>query len=96
MYPIPACVTRLPGQTKAKHLTLRWETLMTRTREKHTWTVGVVSENGGTTHEETVKAFWDPEHETTEESVAVAAITQAWLKAEKRMKFKPVEVKLAA
>lgn len=45
-------------------------------RKTHTWTVTLQSERGDVT-EHTVKAFWDPDHALTKDSVAHAARSKA-------------------
>jgi hypothetical protein len=66
-------------------------------RKRHTWTIMVASQQGGHTEEQKVSGFWDPEHDLTQDSVASAAVAQAWLKSEKRIKYVPAsEAKLVA
>jgi hypothetical protein len=62
---------------------------MTKQRTHHTWKVMVCAESGAHTEEQTVKAFWDPDHVLTRHSVESAAVAQAWLKRDKRMKYVP-------
>jgi hypothetical protein len=66
-------------------------------RKRHSWKIMVASERGGHSEEQVVRGFWDPEHETTSDSVAAAAVAQAWLKSEKRVKYVAAsEAKLVA
>lgn len=53
-------------------------------RDAHTWVVDLVQMPGGQQAQEKVTAHWDPAHVLTSDSVALAATTQAWVKAGKR------------
>jgi hypothetical protein len=69
-------------------------------RKMHRWNIQLQSATGEMVAEE-VQAFWDPEHETTDEAVRHAAMTQAWLRSGKRTdramdSFAPISVESVA
>lgn len=69
-------------------------------RKMHRWNVQIQSATGEMVTEE-VSAFWDPEHETTDEAVGHTAVIQAWARTGKRTEralqsFAPISVESVA
>lgn len=64
-------------------------------RKMHVWTVQLQSNTGQVTQRE-VRAFWDPEHDLTEQSVRDAARIEAHMESGKRVEYAPISVEYVA
>ena len=63
-------------------------------RTLYRWKVTLQAQETGEVVDHELAAYWDPEHETTEDGVACAARAAAWWQSGQRVHYAPVAVEL--